>query len=74
MFLTEGSQHARQSPQALPPCLGAGHVAPEVTTVDVFFQLPDAAWSIMGIENRITKLPGLRSWYFCVQASRVGSQ
>jgi hypothetical protein len=74
MFLTEGSQHALQSPQAL-SWSGAGHVLPDPeTTVDVCGQLAAAGWSIIGIENRINKLPGARFKYGLTQASRVGIQ
>ena len=57
MFLTFGSQHARQSPQLL-FCFGAGQFAALVTTVDVFGQAPAGAWSIIGIENLTTKFFG----------------
>ena len=53
---------------------GAGQVAPSVTTVDVFGQDPPAFWSIMGMENRITKFLGARVTWSLVQASRVGIQ
>ena len=57
MFLTFGSQHARQSLHSL-FCFGAGQVAALVTTVDVLGQAPAGAWSIMGIENLTTKFLG----------------
>ena len=56
MFLTFGSQHARQSPQAL-SCCGAGQVAALVTTVEVLGQAA-GAWSIIGMENLTTKFLG----------------
>jgi hypothetical protein len=73
MFLTFGSQHARQSRQAL-PCCGAGHVAAFVTTVDVLGQAPAGAWSIMGMENLTTKFFGALATCSWVHASRVGNQ
>ena len=73
MFLTFGSQHARQSPQLL-SCFGAGQVAAVVTTVDVFGQAPAGAWSIMGIENLTTKFLGALATCSWVHASRVGNQ
>ena len=73
MFFTFGSQHARQSPQAL-SCFGAGQVAPSVTTVDVFGQDPLALWLIIGMENRITKFLGALATWSLVHASRVGIQ
>ena len=73
MFGIDLSQHRLQSPH-LPSCCGAGHVAPDVTTVDVWLQVPAAGWSIIGIENRIIKLSGHAVTWSLIHASRVGIQ
>jgi hypothetical protein len=74
MFLTDWSQHALQSLHSF-DWSGAGQVLPAPdTTVDVLAQLPEAGWSIIGIENRKVKLSGTALKYLLVHASRVGSQ
>jgi len=72
-FFISGFQQFLQSLHSL-FCFGAGHVAPAVTTVDVLCQLPPAAWSIIGMLNRITKLSGHNFKKRLTHASRVGSQ
>ena len=67
-----GSQHCLQS-KHLPPCAGAGQVAPVSTTIEELGQLSLRCPTIGG-ENLITKLSGLLSRWSLIHASRVGSQ
>ena len=67
-----GFQHALQSLH-LPPCLGAGQLAPDSTTIDELGQL-SLRCPIIGGENLMTKFVGFLSRWSFIQASRVGSQ
>ena len=70
-FILE-SQHCLQLPH-LPPCAGAGQVAPVSTTIEELGQLSLRCPTIGG-ENRITRLSGLLARWSLIHASRVGSQ
>ena len=75
MFWTFLSQHARHGPHLL-PFWGAGHVPPELPTVDVHGQNLTGVWSIMWLEILMVRLPGTASGSnnFRNLTSRVGSQ
>ena len=68
-----GFQHARQSLHSL-SCNGAGHVGPEVTTVEVLGHVSGAGISTIGAENRMTRVLGFNLRKVFTQASRVGIQ
>ena len=75
MFSTFLSQHARHGPHLL-PFWGAGHVPPELPTVDVHGQNLTGGWSIICEEILIVRLPGTASGStsFRNLTSRVGNQ